>query len=434
MDALKKYGDGQSALSWQRLDGALEMLRSSGALHGGGQHPRRPWAIAVVALVDPDLIGGSLSQLLKCLTAAKISEELARRAVASMAVCWIRSSSDRRHPTGRTLKLLDPGRKLHKFVERAPGSPAASPENVHLYEGRERLIAQVEELGAGRFDAQALALLQTTGASEDSGPARIFEVLLQEWEGIVVDACAPGFRETLEKSCKQPQSVAVESGLAVSAGSSPSFPSEGIGDYHLQSLLFPQPLFVIDAWEFPSFIRAKPLMEERCGRSPLCWPAVSATIVDKDSRRTLRKYKLGLEDLFADGPGLLERLGEKISVDLAGQKFGGLELQIRESLDELEEAAEENGSFARAREECRRRILFQLQKMRGRFEAAALGKRETMQRRVSRLYASLIPEGNLQERGLSLVHFLLNSGMDLPTILYENMDIETFEHQTLDSY
>jgi hypothetical protein len=409
------------------MDVALEALHDSGALRGNGKRLKRQGTVTVVAPVYPDLFGGNLSQLLKCLTAAKIAEELSRHSVDSTAVCWIRPFSGRGHSLGRTLNLLDPQRRLHRFVEHAPESPAGTADRIHVYQGMADLVAQVEKLGTGTFDEQTLALLKTAHLPGDSEPARMFEMFLRPWRGTVVDARARGFKAALEKSANQ----AFDD---FPASSSDSFSAEAAIDYHRQCVVFPRPLFVLDPWDCAAFAHAKSSMQEGFGQTPLCWPTASATVIDKDSRRTLRKYGLSLEDLLAAGPGLLQKLKEEVSANQAGQKLDSLELQLQESLSPLEDPAMGNRSFRKAREECRGHILFQLRKIGNRFENARIQKVETVERRISRLCASLIPDGRTQEQGLSAIHFMLCYGMALPGLLYENLGVESLEHRTLDLY
>lgn len=427
LDSLQGSDDERGRESGHWMDAALEALHGSGALRGSGKRPWGQGTVAVVAPVYADLFGGNLSQLLKCLTAARLAEELSRHSVDALAVCWIRPYSGRGYSLGRTLNLLDPQGRLHKFLERAQEWPGGIPDGMHVYEGKADLIARVEKLGAGRFNEETLALLKTADLPGNSEPARIFEMFLRPWRGIVVDARARGFDEALEKSGNR-------AFPDLPATSSASFSAEAAIDYQRQCLLFPRPLFVLDPWDYESFVQARSMAEERFGRSPLCWPAASATIVDKDSRRTLRKYGLSFEDLLASGPGLLQKLEEEISANPAGQKLKSLELQLQESLEPLGDPSTGSRSFRKAREECRERILYQLRKIGRRFEGTRVQRLEILQRRISRLRPSLMPDGRMQELRLSAAHFLLAYGMALPEVLYENLNIESFEHHTIDLY
>lgn len=425
-DSLRGSGGGRSSGSGRWGDGVLEALLDSGALRGSGaQRLGRGGAVAVLAPVFPDPFGGSLSQLLKCLTAAKISRELTGHAIDSVAVCWIRPFSGGEQSPRPSLNLLDPERKLHKFVERTTEPAALTAEGVHSYEGTADLVDRIEELGAGSFDGETLALLKTPGRPGDSEAARMFEIFMQPFQGIVIDACSRGFEAALEKSGNP--------ALCAPEESSPPVPAAE-RDYYLQCLLFERPLFVLDPWDCASFVRALPFVNRHCGFLPLSWPAAGATIVDKDSRRTFRKYGLGLEDLFAGTPGLPERFGERLSASRAGPELDSLESQIGKILDALKDQAAENRSFRKAVEKSGTRISFQLRKTGNRFESARLQKLDTMRRRFSRLCASLAPDGKAQERGLSAIHFLLSYGMTLPAVLYENLDIESFDHQIVDVY
>jgi uncharacterized protein YllA (UPF0747 family) len=127
------------------------------------QRLQRPDSVAVVAAVNASVFGGDASQILKCLTAIKVSEELERGAVSAVPVCWVAPAS----AENRSVTLLDDEGELHRF----------SGESADL-------ISRIEELGHGEFDPEMIQFLRSA-CSQDAtlsvASARIFSGLMNEW-------------------------------------------------------------------------------------------------------------------------------------------------------------------------------------------------------------------------------------------------------------
>jgi len=391
-------------------------------------------SIAVIASVDPDLFGGSLSQFMKCLTAARISEELAKKSIDAVAVCWIRSHSGPGPSPDQTLNILDQERKLHQFCNRTVKSSNERSEYIHLYDEPSDLIAEIEEFGLGKFDPEVLDLLRAAYSSGASGLAQIFADLMQMWRGIVVDSRTPGFRAELEKEW-DPIFRSAGGYQSIEPGeTSAPFSCSVSADYVMECLAFPESLFVIDSQDMEFFAQARVSLEEHHGMAPCVWPAISATLIDKHSRRTLEKYGLGIQDLFEGDAKLLKRLKEKIPVHSAGQRLDLLESELQQHMDTLDGLVLQDVSFHKTREACSGHIVFQLNKVKNRFETAGLQKLEVMQRRIPSMCRFLAPEGKPQEYGLSGIYFLLLYGRKLFPFLYKNLDFEAFEHQIIEMY
>ncbi|MEJ2109876.1 MAG: bacillithiol biosynthesis BshC [Acidobacteriota bacterium] len=383
----------------------------------------QPGSLAVTASIYPDLFGGSLSQYLKCLTAVQISQALSERAIDAVPVCWIRFRHRENAPGNNTVHILDPRRDLHNLQKRPAIPETDLPGREKNYsDSLSLLIEEIGRLGGESFNTKILDLLRDAYCRDlpgSSALARLLARLMETW-GIVV----------------------LDSGCFPDEAQSPFMPDVGIGrtlppvseDYWMQFMTFPLQLSVLSPCDLDAFSETCAVFREQGGQAPFAWPSISATLVDKDSRRTMRKFDLRLPDLFAGGEHLIENLHRELPLTLAAEKLNALNSEFERRINAMAAGSTGNGSIEPQKNECLKRIDFQLNKIMGRFETAVRQKLEVMQRRIPRLCNSLVPGGEVQECGLSGIYFLLLYSQDLFSQLYKNLDFETREHQVIDVY
>ena len=387
--------------------------------------------VAVVASIDPELLGGGLCQFLKCLTAVKVAEELSENSIDAVAVCWIRSQSVQDTFMPQALRLLDSDGKPQRFQSRTTPYNSDDHASVHFYDGVTELTAAIDALGRGSFDSGILASLHTAYSRQDSkssGLARLLDNLMDAWNIIVMDSRAPDFRTALED-----KRVSIFNNAEQwNPGSRNGFSGTPSVDYLMQALIFPRLLSVIDPYDMASFLEVRNVLKAYSGFTPPVWPAISATVIDVDSRRTMKKYRLGMPDLFAGEEKLMETLRARIPVSSAGDTLDILQSEVEQCLDALSVSEPERELFQTLKESCKKRITFQLQKIRNRMKSAGMQKLEVLERRIPQLCASLFPGGKIQERGLSGIYFPLKYSRELLSVLYKKLDFEKWEHQIIE--
>jgi uncharacterized protein YllA (UPF0747 family) len=189
---------------------------------------------------------------------------------------------------------------------------------------------------------------------------------------------------------------------------------------------------VLTPGEFEPWIEAKRDFDA-CGLVlPLVQPVWGATIVDAAGRRILNKYRLGLQDLYEGEEAVLNRTGMDLLDGSGAAKLESLRMEVEGRLDALSGLALEDASFRKARESCRERIVYQINKMIRHFEAARSRKQQVMRRHIRRVCNFLAPDRARQDRGLAGIYFLLRYSFPLLSFLYENMDLTKPEHQSVE--
>jgi uncharacterized protein YllA (UPF0747 family) len=345
------------------------------------QRLRQADSVAVVATIPANILGGTASQFFKCLTAIKVSEELTRRSISAVPVCWISAAS----VSNSSISLLDEVGELHRL------SPTNSISD---------LISGIEMLGSGAFDPEVIRMLgeANSGASPPSvATARIFSGLMKEW-GLV--------------------SLSFQG-----SGSEASLNSENL----LQSAILPVFVNMIGSEDVFSFTAASQQFDSLNLLRPIGWPAISATLLDSRSRKTLEKYKLNLSDLFA---GEKEAVNKLQSGMPDPDKFSSLQYEVEKAMADLEDLAPTGDDFLKTRDSCKEKIVYQIEKLRKNLETAILNKRQVAERRLHRACNFLAPNGNFQERELG-VYFLLRYSGSILGRLYEQLNEAVLKHQLI---
>ncbi len=350
---------------------------------------QQPDSVAVIAAVDRNLFGGAASQFYKCLTAIKVSEELATRSISAVPVCWIREESISKP----TVAFLDSEGELHSLLLK-------SRSESELLNETSDLISRIEQLGRGTFDPEVLQILRDAYAADTTlaaASARIFSGFMKEW-GLVslnlLTASSPAPRG--------PEIILQNSALPVIAS---IIGSEDVSALTAAPMKYATPELT----------------------QPIAWPALSVTISDSRSRRNLEKYNLSIGDLFAGEITAINRIKSGMPTSA---KLSGLRSNVEKTMAELEKLVSAN-DFLTMKNSCEEKIIYQIEKLRKNLESAIVKKQQVLERQLHRTCNFLAPNGHAQERELAGIYFLLRYSSAILSRLYERLDWTVLEHQLL---
>jgi uncharacterized protein YllA (UPF0747 family) len=345
------------------------------------QRLRQSDAVAVVAAIPANILGGTASQFLKCLTAVKVSEELTRRSISAVPVCWISTES----VSKSSIVLLDDG---------------GEPHNLPLTNSISDLISGIEKLGRGTFDSEVIQMMGEAYSGETplyAASVRFFSGLMKEW-GLVSLSRLPFCSDASRKS-----------------------------EHFAQNSVLPAFVIIVGPDDISAFTAASLQFDALEFLRPIGWPAMSATILDPRSRKTLEKYSLSLGDLFA---GEIEAVN-KIQFGMPDpDKLSGLQLEVEQAMADLEDLVSAGDDFLKVRNSCKEKIVYQIEKLRKNLETAKLNKRQVAERRLHRACNFLAPNGNFQERELG-VYFLLRYSSSVLGRFYEQLNAAVLKHQLI---
>ncbi len=388
-------------------------------------------SVAVITEIRAGLFGGPLVHILKCLTAIKLCEELAKEGVSAIPICWVNADSPADF-SNRSVSLIDAEGAIH-CMQITPGEMISGSRFSDL-------ISQIGQFGNGGFDTEVLGILESAflhGHSFSSASARIFSALMKEWGMIVFDPVAIESRSIVSGAVASLQTRTSEirfimrgtAATLAGLGYGP-FPETGVPSSLIQSLLFPVLAHVVDPFEICSLANALPVFEEIGLPQPMIWPEASATVGDARSRRTLSRYNLDLVQLYSGEDEVQRNLREALPRTASG-KLRSIMSEVETRISELKSLVPEESEVLDAADSCKEKVLYQINRLEHLFEAAANLKEHTASRHIRQACNFLAPNRRLQERELAAIQIPLRYTIEAIRRLYEKLDILSFQHQLI---
>jgi uncharacterized protein YllA (UPF0747 family) len=394
---------------------------------------RQPGAVAVIANIRACLFGGSASQLIKCLAAAKICDVLRLRDIPAVPIIWIHPLAPN-DASDISVNILDSDAELHRLFLNCSGG--VLPDTVL------ELLSCIRDLRREPVNPEIMSILQeayTPGTTLSQATARLFSILMNTWHPVVVDSQSADMEalmaEAIDSLQGRDDSILdrlgeQDSGLAKAGYALPAELENGrVPMLLVQSSLFRVLAVMLDPDELFSFARALPVLDMLGAPQPLAWPAACATILDARSRRTLEKYHLHFEDLFFGEEEVTRKIAQALPHTVP-DKLDNLAQEIDREMARLDISGFE-ADLLKTRDDCKEKALYQLGKLRDHFQAVLRQKRETVQRQVHRACNALAPHGRSQGREIAGVHFLLRYSQSLLRSLYNELDVMSVEHQLI---
>lgn len=424
----------------------------------------RRGAVAVVSGQQVGLFGGPLYSLLKAASAIQLARELSAQGVDAVPFFWLATEDHDLAEVNHS--VLPIGRhELRPFTSgsSAKGEPPVGkirfqPEIAKLaHEAAQHLnddeirTAVVESYREGETYGSAFAKLVTRMFSGHG--LILLDPLAPELHAIA----APLFREAAERAAEL-DSALLERGekirkrgyheqVRVTSDSTLLFSLEGgnrkvihlagddflVGtarvsraemlsrieskpdDFSANVLLRP----VMQDWLLPTvayfggpaeiayFAQVDVVYQKLLRRTTPVLPRLSLTVVDGRMQRLLKKYRLGIPDLFHGSEQLRENIAERSMPADLQQQFITAEDQLRESLEQITAGLQKlDPTLVDAAERSARKMRYQLQKMKSKAARAELRRNEQLTSDALEILTMLFPQKGLQERTLPGIYLI----------------------------
>ena len=200
----------------------------------------------------------------------------------------------------------------------------------------------------------------------------------------------------------------------------------------MQDLLLPTALYVGGPSEIAYFAQCHPLYEWAGLPMPLIYPRAGATFLEPHVAKVLDTYGLVVGDLAGD----VDRLFHRVVVDsMPGnldEAFDEAARRLGEAVDHVRAPLREvDGTLAKAADAAQKALTDELARLQAKGVRAEKKKQDMVRTRLEKAQGNLYPNGVLQERELSVLHFLNKYGMGFMDMLRETLDTDTAEHQVV---
>jgi bacillithiol biosynthesis cysteine-adding enzyme BshC len=200
-----------------------------------------------------------------------------------------------------------------------------------------------------------------------------------------------------------------------------------------QDTLLPTAVYVAGPSEVAYFAQLKPVYEAFSVAMPVIYPRASATVLEKKLQLLIEKYELTLDQIF----GARKQVNEHVMGYLSEVELEGLFASSRETIDEVLNEMKFGLSYVDPTllgvlETARTKIAGHIGTMEEKTAAAQQRKHEIALRQIDKVFNTIFPNGNYQERELNILHFVNKHGLDFPRRLADQIQIDALGHQVIE--
>ena len=200
----------------------------------------------------------------------------------------------------------------------------------------------------------------------------------------------------------------------------------------IQDMLLPTVAYVAGPSELAYLGQAAVLYPVFGRPMPAIFPRAGFTLVDHHVERWMEKYRLSVEDVWQGEERLGRRIAETALAEGWPERFDQTERDLGSLLERLRKDVESlDPTLLDALKRAEEKILYQIERLKGKMTRSALGRSEVLARHRESLLRAIMPKKDLQERVVSGAYFLGRAGYGLLDRLLERIPTDSSTHCVL---
>ncbi len=200
----------------------------------------------------------------------------------------------------------------------------------------------------------------------------------------------------------------------------------------IQDSVFPTVAYVGGPGEIAYLAQAQVIYQSLLGRMPVAVPRASFTLLDAHSEKLLDRYRLQLGDFFEGEQGLRQKIASSLTPPSLNNALNQASSEVDSALATLRDAFSGfDVTLVSALDRSAGKMHYQMGKLERKAGREAMARDRRAEHDASSLYGLICPERHLQERLYSFIPFLAKHGLDLPTKVYEAIQLDCPDHQIL---
>ena len=161
-------------------------------------------------------------------------------------------------------------------------------------------------------------------------------------------------------------------------------------------------------------------------------PRAGLTFVEKHTGRSLERYGLSLRDFFEGLDHVIARVVEKYLSKETAATFEHTTQTFDRELNALQEQLQRaDPTLADALEKGRRKINYQIDGLRTRFNRSQVARDEAVHRQLQHAFDLLYPQKALQERHINITSFIARHGLYFVDWIFDAIELESNDHQVV---
>ncbi|MDP4172613.1 MAG: bacillithiol biosynthesis cysteine-adding enzyme BshC [Bacteroidota bacterium] len=199
-----------------------------------------------------------------------------------------------------------------------------------------------------------------------------------------------------------------------------------------QDFLFPTLAYVGGPGEISYFAQIIPMYAKFGITQPIIYPRSSVSLLEKNVLKIIDKYNLSHFDLFSERDPLHEKVIKQQTDIEIDKEFAECMKEMTSTLKNLNKKLSSiDNTLDDAVSKTKEKIEHSLKLLKDRTNEAQKKKYEISIRQINKVSNLLYPNSNLQERELPYIYFAHKYGMDFLKKIYDEISIDSFEHQLI---
>jgi bacillithiol biosynthesis cysteine-adding enzyme BshC len=159
-------------------------------------------------------------------------------------------------------------------------------------------------------------------------------------------------------------------------------------------------------------------------------PRASLTFVRKHTWRSMERYGVEFKDLFAGLDHVMAKVVQQYLSQETAATFEHTTQTFNSELDTLQEQLRRvDPTLADALDKGRRKINYQIDGLRTRFNRAQVSRDEAVSRQLEHAFDLLYPKKSLQERQINVMSFIARHGRYFVDWVFDAIDLGSNDHQ-----
>ena len=200
----------------------------------------------------------------------------------------------------------------------------------------------------------------------------------------------------------------------------------------LQDYLFPNLAYVAGPGETSYFAQYKEVYSHFGVPMPIIFPRASLTLLDAKTSRLMDHYPLSFETYSQSVEKILRLLVDTPTQHPMHDAFGEARAEVKAIMQRLSSFADQrNSSLNRSAKSTEVRLIQNLETFQNRLIRAEKKKMHIDRNRIDIIQNHIFPQGGLQERKLSSLHFLQRYGLDFFNHLFDSIPLNTEKHHLI---
>lgn len=199
-----------------------------------------------------------------------------------------------------------------------------------------------------------------------------------------------------------------------------------------QDFIFPTAYYIAGPSEICYHAQIYPYYAIHNLTPPILFPRASATVIEAKVQNILNKYELKLQDFFNDLETLATNITDKNSEIKVQNIFEKVYQEIESPFNYLKEnLVKIDSTLEDVIKTTHNKVVQSLGVLKEKALAAQKKRNEIIFRQIYKTSNILFPDENLQEREINFIYFANKYSLNVIDYLFENLDINLFEHQLI---